>query len=845
MYSTEKVSVSKSQMYNMCQKVNVSTEDNDKVQVISGQGGIASGDQKCAQGRDKNVRMDVKNPQHGVMWGQGPKSEVSVSGRAFYTKRQTPAQIESLLVRPLNHCIKIFQANAQETMARSYASVVKGTIKERKSNPRYCKGGVFWAARSGKHAPVNSTGLCPGVHTKEREAVTKARYDSVASDQNNAIPIKPDHTTAKAIQSDKALLDNVAHKVKEKGAVSNKNSQKSHLSDDQVLLFDIRNTEGDKFINSIIFNDSKKLVIPLECKAFDQWRIQSDMNFGFIPLTDPCLPVDTTRSDFSCRDPIKLHGEVKKYDLPNYLGARIPVKSQMNIGAWKVLHKDYWDHQLLQCLEFGFPLGFNRTCPLKHDKENHKSALQFPQDVEKYIQEEKSFGAIMGPFKEPPIKDWHFSPFMTRHKPNSDTRRVILDHSWPRGESVNAGVEKDAFLGADFKLSFPSIDDLTKELLKIGKGAHIFKVDVSRAFRHLNVDPRDCDLLGLNWNGTYIDTRIPFGSRHGSQFMQRTSDAVRYVMRQRDVSVINYIDDFLGYGTPDVARRSYDALLDVMAQLGITISEKKLVAPTTQAVCLGILIDTIKGTVAIPDEKLKDIKIMVKEWKGKKFCTKRQLQSLLGTLLYIHKCVKPARCFLNRMLETLRNASNPAKIILSDDFHRDLGWFDQFLPHYNGISMYAHQPVKAILELDACLTGLGGRWKNFVYHLPLPRGFRNLDIVHLEMINIVLALKIFSHFWKGSRVLVKCDNDAVVKVLNAGRARDPYLRACARNIWYMAALSDIDLQYVHVLGKNNVVADLLSRWQFSAANVTQLQKLVHNPVWLPVSIDMIEINHTL
>ena len=282
-----------------------------------------------------------------------------------------------------------------------------------------------------------------------------------------------------------------------------------------------------------------------------------------------------------------------------------------------------------------------------------------------------------------------------------------------------------------------------------------------------------------------------------------------------------------------------------MAQLGITISKKKLVAPTTQAVCLGILINTIKGTVAIPHEKLKDIKIIVKEWKGKKFCTKRQLQSLLGTLLYIHKCVKPARCFLNRMLETLRNASNPAKIILSDDFHRDLGWFDQFLPHYNGISMYAHQPAKAILELDACLTGLGGRWENFIYHLPLPRGFRNLDIVHLEMINIFLALRIFANFWKGRRVLVKCDNDAVVKVLNAGRARDPYFGACARNIWYMAALSDIDLQYVHVLGKNNMVDDLLSRWQFSSANVTQIETLVHNPVWLPVSIDMLEINHTL
>ena len=66
----------------------------------------------------------------------------------------------------------------------------------------------------------------------------------------------------------------------------------------------------------------------------------------------------------------------------------------------------------------------------------------------------------------------------------------------------------------------------------------------------------------------------------------------------------------------------------------------------------------------------------------------------------------------------------------------------------------------------------------------------NLDIVHLKMVNIVLALRLFAQYWTGTRILIKCDNDAVVKVLNAGKARDPYLGACARNVWYMAALSD-------------------------------------------------------
>ena len=47
----------------------------------------------------------------------------------FYNKKQTPTQIESLLVRPLSHSIKIFRANAQSRIARSYAGVVKGVAK--------------------------------------------------------------------------------------------------------------------------------------------------------------------------------------------------------------------------------------------------------------------------------------------------------------------------------------------------------------------------------------------------------------------------------------------------------------------------------------------------------------------------------------------------------------------------------------------------------------------------------------------------------------------------------------------------------------------------------------------
>ena len=308
---------------------------------------------------------------------------------------------------------------------------------------------------------------------------------------------------------------------------------------------------------------------------------------------------------------------------------------------------------IIALIEFGFPLDFNRNCVLNHEEGNHSSATEFPSDVDAYLQEECSFNVILGPFESNPIPGAHTSPFMTRHKPNSERRRVIIDLSWPLEASVNAGIDKQTYLGSEFELTFPSVDDITNELKHLGRDARLYKVDVSRAFRHVKVDPGDYDLLGLHWRGAYVDTCLPFGTQHGSQIFQCLSDAVRFMMRQKGFCVIDYIDDYVGVGIPGVAHDSYNCLVELMRQLGLTISKKKLVPPSTQVVCLGVLIDTERGSISITDEKLTQSCDTVKQWQGKRICTKRQLQSILGLLLYAHKCVKPARVFLNRMLELL------------------------------------------------------------------------------------------------------------------------------------------------------------------------------------------------
>ena len=71
-------------------------------------------------------------------------------------------------------------------------------------------------------------------------------------------------------------------------------------------------------------------------------------------------------------------------------------------------------------------------------------------------------------------------------------------------------------------------------------------------------------------------------------------------MRQKGYRIIDCIDDYIGVALPSIASDTLDALVDIMSQFGLTISEKKLVSPSTQVVCLGVLIDSIKGTIQIP-----------------------------------------------------------------------------------------------------------------------------------------------------------------------------------------------------------------------------------------------------
>ena len=167
----------------------------------------------------------------------------------------------------------------------------------------------------------------------------------------------------------------------------------------------------------------------------------------------------------------------------------------------------------------------------------------------------------------------------------------------------------------------------------------MFKIDISRAFRHIKVDPGDIDLLGIKFENKYfLDRSLAFRVRHGSLIFQRCTDTIRYIMAEHGYPpLFNYIDDLIYTGLPSKMDACFNFLKDLLTDLGLEISPKKLVPSATSVTCLGILIDSIQKTVSIPQEKLAEITQLCKQWTTKTYCGKRDLQSLLGSLLYVSR----------------------------------------------------------------------------------------------------------------------------------------------------------------------------------------------------------------
>lgn len=541
------------------------------------------------------------------------------------------------------------------------------------------------------------------------------------------------------------------------------------------------------------------------------------------------------------------HTRIRASATNNASGVRFPVPTKLHMDAWFHLLQDYHDFVLCELLAFGFPVNYVKEVLPQVPATNHSSALRYAPHVDRYIFKEVSKGAMLGPFATNPLStELVTSPLQTVDKKESTERRVVVDLSYPPHTSVNAGIPKDEYMGEKVFLSYPSVDNLVQLVLQHGRGCKLMKIDLSRCYRQFYVDPGDYHLLGIHWRSSlWLDIALPFGLRSAALNAQRVSDAVRYLYRRlfkRDV--INYLDDFGSAADPQDADLAFHELHSLIRDiLGLDIGPEKCITPTTCLIFLGIEIDTIEMIMRIPLCKIATALLELRKWNTQRQASKRQLQSLLGTLIHISSCVKPGRRFVARIINLIRADHFPAT--LDSEFRLDIRWWIHFIEEYNGVSLIQDGPWSlpdAVMSTDACLTGCGGFYRGCYFRSEFPDHIIQLDmdINVLELLTLALALKQWGHCFSRQRLVIACDNAQAVSAVNTGRSTSERMQSILRDIWFIEAKFDFTVRAVHIPGVDNKIADHLSRWNLSTTHrehfldLTKgyhLQECIINPDW--------------
>ena len=171
--------------------------------------------------------------------------------------------------------------------------------------------------------------------------------------------------------------------------------------------------------------------------------------------------------------------------------------------------------------------------------------------------------------------------------------------------------------------------------------------------------------------------------------------------------------------------------------------------------------------MSIGAKKCSELKSDLVFWSWKTVASKQEIQSILGKLMWVSKAVKNSRAFVNRIIAELKKLkSQKDKTLLSPEIRKDLVWWLKFMETFNGVELLiSSSKVSFHVAGDACPMGLGS-WNSekaeyFSQMFPLKLQDPLIPIHMKEFLCVILAVKLWGSQWRGKKVIIYCDNDAV------------------------------------------------------------------------------------
>ena len=341
-----------------------------------------------------------------------------------------------------------------------------------------------------------------------------------------------------------------------------------------------------------------------------------------------------------------------------------------------------------------------------------------------------------------------------------------------------------------------------------------------------------------------------FGLRLRPSYLNLISNFVYEILTIKfGLRVVNYLDDFITVSNNlENCKLAQELVIGALRFLGFHVSFEKLICPSTCVTYLGIIIDSVRMELRLPEGKLVKLINLIDLQLSKKRISKRELESLGGLLSHCAHVVKGGNFFCKSIYELYKVLMRKQSRFISipDNVIADLMWVKKLCRFFNGSNKICKDTYPLTLVSDSSFKGfgvyLGEDWAVGVWHdedsIVLSTdcnhvAFRPVfdlqtydNINELELWPIVVGLKRWFHVLIDTAVYVFTDKTQVMHMLLNGDSTNEVCKKWIKEIFWLCAIYNIELLPKYINTKSNLVADTLSRLPY-LSSTTQLRELLH------------------
>ena len=88
-------------------------------------------------------------------------------------------------------------------------------------------------------------------------------------------------------------------------------------------------------------------------------------------------------------------------------------------------------------------------------------------------------------------------------------------------------------------MSYILVDDAIRQIITLGQGTLLAKIDIKSAFRLIPVHPADRHVLAMEWQGAiYSDTCLPFLLRSAPKLFSVLADLMEWILLIQGVTFL-------------------------------------------------------------------------------------------------------------------------------------------------------------------------------------------------------------------------------------------------------------------------------------------------------------------